>query len=75
MRDQSTQWLMFGTVVSIKPGKAAILYAIVQLIAIGLVVAAIVSSPLGQSAVVAWRSSLPSFSRLMERDTLALWQT
>jgi hypothetical protein len=35
---------MFGTVVSIKPWKAAILYAIVQLIAIGLVVAAIVSA-------------------------------
>jgi hypothetical protein len=35
--------VIFGTLVSIKLWKAAILYAIVQLIAIGLVVAAIVS--------------------------------
>ena len=41
-RDRPTQWLVFGMLVSIKPWKAALLYGIIQLVAIGLVAVGIV---------------------------------
>jgi hypothetical protein len=43
-RDRPTQLLMFGTLVSSKPWKTAMLYGIIQLIAIGLVAVGIVSA-------------------------------
>jgi hypothetical protein len=43
-RDRPSEFLMFGTPVLSKPWKTAILYGIIQLIAIGLVAVGIVSA-------------------------------